>query len=299
MSKKVIEIYLDSCIQIRRRVYNRKKIKFKNTFALTIERAIKYSDDNAFDLYYHSNLYLNSSILSGGRVNEDESSETYSEESSKEYNPFKSNMNNLGNIGGFGNMPQIIINSNLTRASIDQNKLLSPLNLVKNVGGNKRESNAGNSGIMSIQQRGSIKKTLRNDFDLGEQSVALNLIKKIYSSVTNNGKIAEEPIQNSMIFDNDEFMNLDVGKNFKYYFPKNNLDCILESFALNQKNVANQLEATLEEKTTKRKKKKNEYSAHPIKYARNKERGRGLNGTFIRKEFDGSNKKTADKKEEN
>ena len=286
MCSKVIEIYLDSCVQIRRRVYNRRKKKLKNTIAQTIDRAIKFGEDNAFDIYYHSNLYLNSSILSGGKVNEDDSSESYSEESSKEYNPFKTNMNNLGNIGSFGgfnNMPQINVNNNLARASIDQNKFLSPLNFNKNMGGNKRESN---TGIMPFQQRGSIKKTAKGDFDLGEQSVALNLLKKIYSSITNNEKIAEEPIQNTMLFDNDEIMNLDVGKNFKYYFPKNNLDCILENVASNQKN-ATHTAALVDEKATKRKKKKIEDLTLTKKYVRNKERGKGLDGTFIRKVFDG------------
>lgn len=42
-------------------------------------------------------------------------------------------------------------------------------------GGNKRESN---DGIMSMLQRGLIKKMMKENIDLGEQSVGLNLLKK-------------------------------------------------------------------------------------------------------------------------
>lgn len=55
-----------------------------------------------------------------------------------------------------------------------------------------------------------------------------------------------------MSCDNDEIMNLDVGKNFKYYFPKNNLDCILESLASEQKNVIH-IKTITDEKSAKRK----------------------------------------------
>ncbi len=106
--------------------------------------------------------------------------------------------------------------------------------------GGKRESNALN--VFNFNQRGSIKKQQRKNsnvelenLDLASiegQSPGFNLLKTIYAHIKNSNNKGDESLPGSMVLgENEDIMiKFEIGKNYKEYFPQNNLEAVLESF---------------------------------------------------------------------
>lgn len=110
-------------------------------------------------------------------------------------------------------------------------------------GGKRESSNVSNAyNVFNFNQRTSIKKPRKNSNAEMEncdpvapegQNPGLNLLKNIYALIKNPNQKGEDSAPGSMIVssENDDVMlNFEIGKNYKEYFPQNNLETVLESF---------------------------------------------------------------------
>ena len=104
----------------------------------------------------------------------------------------------------------------------------------------RRESNANALNCFNFNPS-SIKKQSKNsnvesenlDPTLPEgQNSGLNLLKSIYALIKNPNNKEEESVPGSMVLnENEDIMtNFEIGKNYKEYFPHNNLEAVLETF---------------------------------------------------------------------
>ena len=121
------------------------------------------------------------------------------------------------------------------------------------------------------------KNNIQNKNNLNVAGI--NFLRRI-SSVIRGGPITinnEDENFGSLILDDvDEMLNFEAGKNFKYYFPENNPEAILESLKLSKMNPT-----TKENKTKKKRRTKNERHQS---YVRVKEvKDRSFLATFMRK----------------
>lgn len=99
----------------------------------------------------------------------------------------------------------------------------------------KRGSSALN--VFNVNPRVSINKQRKNsnlELEYGDQSSVEtqnhNLLKNIYAFIKNQNNNVDESSESIAIDENEDNMaNFEIGKNYKEYFPANNLETILAS----------------------------------------------------------------------